>query len=258
MIEPVRSLELEGHNEEQVALMEERLILLDRDDNPIGKESKKTCHLMVNIQPPLSLLHRAFSVFLFRPSDGKLLLQKRASEKITFPSLWTNTCCSHPLAIESEMETSEEIGERLCFASNLNASSLDSGVRRAAQRKLNHELGIKAKQVPLSNFTYLTRIHYLAPSDGIWGEHEIDYILFITADVDLNVNLNECSDVTWVSPSELRAMIADPSNSFTPWFELIVNKFLFSWWEELLKQSEGKSVDTKLLTNFQDGKIHRM
>ncbi|KAI8453151.1 isopentenyl-diphosphate delta-isomerase [Phakopsora pachyrhizi] len=220
MIEPVRSLELEGHNEEQVALMEERLILLDRDDNPIGKESKKTCHLMVNIQPPLSLLHRAFSVFLFRPSDGKLLLQKRASEKITFPSLWTNTCCSHPLAIESEMETSEEIG-----------------VRRAAQRKLNHELGIKPKQVPLSNFTYLTRIHYLAPSDGIWGEHE---------------------NVIWVSPSELRAMIADPSNSFTPWFELIVNKFLFSWWEELLKQSEGKSVDTKLLTNFQDGKIHRM
>lgn len=27
--------------------------------------------------------------------------------------------------------------------------------------------------------TYLTRIHYKAQSDGVWGEHEIDYILFL-------------------------------------------------------------------------------
>lgn len=26
---------------------------------------------------------------------------------------------------------------------------------------------------------YLTRIHYKAQSDGVWGEHEIDYILFM-------------------------------------------------------------------------------
>jgi isopentenyl-diphosphate delta-isomerase type 1 len=39
------------------------------------------------------LLHRAFSVFLF-DSQNRLLLQQRAAEKITFPDLWTNTCCS--------------------------------------------------------------------------------------------------------------------------------------------------------------------
>ena len=43
------------------------------------------------------LLHRAFSAFVFRPSDGQLLLQRRAAEQITFPDMWTNTCCSHPL-----------------------------------------------------------------------------------------------------------------------------------------------------------------
>jgi len=147
--------ELEGHDQEQIALMEERLILLDQDDNAIGEESKKTCHLMVNILPPRSLLHRAFSCFLFRPSDGKLLLQKRAAEKITFPSLWTNTCCSHPLANQDEMDLKDNIG-----------------VRRAAQRKLYQELGIPTSQIPISDFVYLTRIHYLAPSDGLWGEHE--------------------------------------------------------------------------------------
>lgn len=110
------------------------------------------------------LLHRAFSVFLFNPTDGRLLLQKRADEKITFPSMWTNTCCSHPLAIKKELiELDQE------------------GVRNAAIRKLPHELGIKlgpgegdraGGDLEKDDFTYLGRIHYLAPSDGIWGEHE--------------------------------------------------------------------------------------
>lgn len=63
---------------------------------------------MTNIKQ--GLLHRAFSVFLFRPSDGKLLLQKRADEKITFPSMWTNTCCSHPLYIKSELVDENQQG----------------------------------------------------------------------------------------------------------------------------------------------------
>src|SRR5437764_7298054 len=75
--------------------------------------------------------------------------------------MWTNTCCSHPLGIPGE--TRDE----------LDAAVL--GVRRAAQRKLDQELGIPAKQVSLDKFEFLTRIHYKAPSDGLWGEHESKY-----------------------------------------------------------------------------------
>jgi isopentenyl-diphosphate delta-isomerase len=64
---------------------------------------------MTNINT--GLLHRAFSVFLFRPSDGRLLLQKRADEKITFAKMWTNTCCSHPLHIQSEIIEEGQLGE---------------------------------------------------------------------------------------------------------------------------------------------------
>ena len=110
------------------------------------------------------LLHRAFSVFLF-DSDNRLLLQQRASEKITFPDMWTNTCCSHPLGVPGET------------GSDLAASV--QGAKRAAQRKLDQELGIKAEQVPLNDFRFLTRIHYKAPSDGKWGEHESKTPLFI-------------------------------------------------------------------------------
>jgi isopentenyl-diphosphate Delta-isomerase len=110
---------------------------------------------MANIDQ--GLLHRAFSVFLF-DSNSRLLLQQRASEKITFPDMWTNTCCSHPLGIPGE--TGVTMQESIM------------GVKRAAQRKLDHELGIQAEQVPLELFKFLTRIHYKAPSSGKWGEHE--------------------------------------------------------------------------------------
>ena len=121
------------------------------------------------------LLHRAFSVFLF-DSENRLLLQQRASEKITFPDMWTNTCCSHPLGIPGE--TGSEL-----------AASVQ-GAKRAAQRKLDQELGIKAAQVPLDDFQFLTRIHYKAPSDGKWGEHESKIPVFFghgsndSADID--------------------------------------------------------------------------
>lgn len=111
---------------------------------------------MTNINA--GLLHRAFSVFLFDPTNHRLLLQQRASEKITFPDMWTNTCCSHPLGVPGET------------GADLATSVM--GVKRAAQRKLDHELGIKKEQVPLEDFQFLSRIHYLAPSDGKWGEHE--------------------------------------------------------------------------------------
>lgn len=110
---------------------------------------------MANIER--GLLHRAFSVFLF-DSQKQLLLQQRADEKITFPGMWTNTCCSHPLDIPGE--TGSSLKEAVM------------GVKRAAQRKLQHELGIQPAQVPIENFRFLARIHYLAPSNGQWGEHE--------------------------------------------------------------------------------------
>ncbi|KAG0652709.1 Isopentenyl pyrophosphate isomerase [Hyphodiscus hymeniophilus] len=210
------SAELDGHDEEQIRLMDEVCIVLDEDDKPIGNFSKKICHLMTNIDK--GLLHRAFSVFLFN-SKNELLLQQRAAEKITFPDMWTNTCCSHPLGIPGE--GGAELQEAVM------------GVKRAAQRKLDHELGIKAAQVPIENFNFLTRIHYKAPSDGKWGEHEIDYILFIKADVDIEPNFNEVRDTTYVTVDGLKTMFNDPALKFTPWFKLICHSLLFEWWEHL-------------------------
>jgi len=43
---------------------------------------------------------------------------------------WTNTCCSHPLSFDAELDENNALG-----------------VIRAAQRKLKHELGIDSHQV---------------------------------------------------------------------------------------------------------------
>lgn len=207
---------LSGYDEEQVRLMDEVCIVVDDNDVPIGKASKKLCHLMTSIDK--GLLHRAFSVFLFNERN-ELLLQQRASEKITFPDMWTNTCCSHPLAV------SGETGSTLADAVE--------GAKRAAQRKLGHELGIRKDEVPLDKFRFLTRIHYKAPSDGKWGEHEVDYILFIKASVHLEINENEVQATKYVSADELAKLLEDPSLKFTPWFKIICTSMLFEWWKQL-------------------------
>lgn len=134
--------------------------------------------------------------------------------------MWTNTCCSHPLGVPSET------------GSTLPAAI--QGVRHAAQRKLGHELGIKPEQAPVDRFDFLTRIHYLAPSDGKWGEHEIDYILFLRdADVSLAPSANEVRDTRWVTAGELKEMFKQEGLSFTPWFRLICETMLFEWWGHL-------------------------
>lgn len=45
------SAELEGHDEEQIRLMDEVCIVLDNDDKPIGTASKKLCKLQVDLIP---------------------------------------------------------------------------------------------------------------------------------------------------------------------------------------------------------------
>ncbi|RDA94783.1 hypothetical protein CP533_4225 [Ophiocordyceps camponoti-saundersi (nom. inval.)] len=205
-----------GHDKEQIRLMGEMCIVVDEDDTPIGSLSKKSCHLMTNINEGLT--HRAFSVILFNEKN-ELLLQQRASEKITFPDLWSNTVCSHPLAIPTET------GSTLPKATE--------GARRAAQRKLDHELGIGKEQAPLEEFHFLTRMHYTAASDGIWGENEITHIFIIKANVNLNVNPNEVKNTAYVSADELKKRLHDSASDFTPWFRLFCKSMLFEWWESL-------------------------
>jgi isopentenyldiphosphate isomerase len=117
------------------------------------------------------------------------------------------------------------------------------GVRRAAVRKLEHELGVKmdVEQFVVSANTCartahhccrhmqpITRIQYGARSNETWGENEVDYILMCQVDsVDLNINKNEASariasstgersqvsETRFVSADELKQLLVDDGKS---------------------------------------------
>ena len=217
----LNSLDSSRYDATQVSLLEEPCILVDESDRPIGRATKKDCHLLANIQQ--GMLHRAFSVFLFDQQNKRLLLQQRALTKITYPNHWTNACCSHPLDVPAEREG-------------------PAGVRNAALRRLAYELGIDTTRLSADSLHYVTRIQYRAdnvPSDGIFGEHEIDHVLLLIGNFELRPNENEVRETRYVEPDELREMIAAERNGssghelLTPWFKLIADKYLFKWWASL-------------------------
>ncbi|MFN8641790.1 MAG: isopentenyl-diphosphate Delta-isomerase, partial [Candidatus Binatia bacterium] len=105
-------------------MSDDRLILVDEHDTPIGADSRAACHAGTG------RLHRAFSIYLF-DRRGRLLLQKRSAAKLLWPQHWSNSCCSHP-----------RVGET---------------TDQAARRRLVEELGLETALQALFKFHYQAR-----------------------------------------------------------------------------------------------------
>ncbi len=220
----VEDSELQGYDQAQKEMMEENCIVVDDNDQIIGQESKVNCHLNEG------KLHRAFSVLLF-DSNNKLLIQQRADEKITFPSIWANSCCSHPLYQNGEQNGIE-------------------GAKSAAIRKLTQELGIKMGKIRLEDLNFITKMHYKSRADEKWIEHEVDYIFVVKMDVQINPNSNEIQRIKYVDKKELDNLFEMSNNGdvkIGPWFRLIRNHFLDKIWENM-----------ESLKDIEDQKVHHM
>ena len=203
----VPSTRLDGLDSSQAEMMEELVLCLDSDDNVIDSSSKFTTHHGEGI------LHRAFSVLIF-DSEGRLLVQQRSSDKITFPAVWANSCCSHPLDIVGENDDPIE------------------GVKEAARRKLDQELGIPRTITDDWKFHHIGRFEYKCRWDSDWVEHEIDHVLIVEADCEVDFNRNEIQSVDWLDNDSLIQMMERKgrwkSQLIAPWFEAIFNNFLGS------------------------------
>ena len=199
--------DLDQNDDYQTSLMEEAVILVNERDEVIGKESKAKAHHKAGV------LHRAFSVLVFN-SNRELLIQKRAQDKVTFPGVWANSCCSHPLSYDDELEDSV-------------------GVKRAAVRKLVQELGVNADAISVDDFQFVTRFMYSARMNETWIEREVDHVLLYYGDLEINPNPSEIEDVRWVNEDDLESMLIDENEIIAPWFRVIAARLMDnSWWEQ--------------------------
>jgi isopentenyl-diphosphate delta-isomerase len=166
--------------------MQEHIILVNEQDEPVGTEEKLKAH-------ELGLLHRAFSIFIFN-SKGELMLQQRALHKYHCGGLWTNTCCSHP-----------RVGE---------------GTAAAAHRRLQEEMGFDCELREVFSFVYKV------PFTNGLTEHEFDHVFVGTYDADPVLNPEEAASWKWISPTNLQAAIAADPDSYTYWLKVALPDLL--------------------------------
>ena len=174
-------------------MVEEKVILVDKNDNPIGLMNKLEAH-------EKALLHRAFSVYVLNDKN-ELMLQQRAHHKYHSPLLWTNTCCSH----QRENETNIQAGTR----------------------RLREEMGFETELKEMFHFIYK------APFDNGLTEHELDHVMIgYYNDVPV-INKEEVESWKWMKIEEVKNdMLVNP-DFYTVWFKIIFEEFYHHFDENL-------------------------
>lgn len=80
----------------------------------------------------------------------------------------------------------------------------------------------------------------------------VDYLLFIVRDVNVNPNPDEVADIKYVNRDQLKELLkkADAGEEglkLSPWFRLVVDNFLFKWWDHVEKGTLKKAADMKTI-----------
>ena len=151
--------------------------------------------------------------------------------------LWTNTCCSHPLNIETE--------------------NTPENITNALVKRLDYELGIKTEN---NIYQLIDKILYRAPSNDTYEEFEIDYLFIakLKEDSENNdyiygkdnlkniINKDEVDDIRFDTIENILKEIELHPEQFTPWFKILM-------------KSRGKLMDDILNGKIKyegfDGKI---
>ena len=157
----------------------EYVVLVDKNNKVLGFAPKLEAH---NNNTPL---HRGFSLFLFN-KKGELILQQRSNKKKTWPLVWSNSCCGHPMFNESNVD--------------------------AAKRRLQFELGISDVNI----FEIISSFQYKVKKDGI-VENEICPILIGFSNQEPRINKDEVENIKWISWEKFINDLNVNSSKYSPW-----------------------------------------
>ena len=187
--------------------MEDQIILVDEQDKETGRVGKLEAH-------EKGLLHRAFSIFIFRKilvdePDGtrtfhiQLLIQQRAEGKYHSGGLWANSCCSHPRVGEELLEAA---ARRLPEETGYTVSDLEGG-----------ETGAAGALEEKGAFVYT------AEFDNGLTEHEFDHVLIGWLRKDLldkepQPNPEEASRMEFVDVADVMQDVLKSPGKYAAWF----------------------------------------
>jgi isopentenyl-diphosphate delta-isomerase len=144
-------------------MTDDLVVLVNEQDEVVGTMKKSLVHT------DKTPLHRGLSVFVF-DENGRVIVQQRALHKKTWPGVWSNSCCGHPLPGET-YET-------------------------AARREVREELGIE-----LTDLEKVSDYRYRFERNGI-VENEICPVLRGKAVGEVKLDPAEAADWKWIEWDE--------------------------------------------------------
>jgi isopentenyl-diphosphate delta-isomerase len=167
----------------------ERVVLLDEQGRAVGVADKATVH---DRDTPL---HLAFSCYVFDPA-GRLLLTRRALGKLTWPGVWTNTCCGHPAP--------------------------DEPIIGAVARRLRDELGLQVSAIDL----ILPRFRYRALMPNGLVENELCPVFLAVTSAEPVPAPAEVDAVEWVDWLPFAHAVSAGERDVSPWCRLQVGELV--------------------------------
>ena len=179
-------------------MVEEKVILVDTNDNPIGLMNKLEAH-------EKALLHRAFSIFILNDKN-ELMLQQRAHHKYHSPLLLTNTCCSHQRENENNIQ--------------------------AGTRRLREEMGFETELKEMFHFIYK------APFDNGLTEHELDHVMIGYYNDIPVINDEEVESWKWMKIEDIKNDMIENPDIYTVWFKIIFEEFYHHFDENITAKNQ--------------------
>lgn len=158
----------------------QRVVLVDDQGHEVGVGLKSEIH---SASTPL---HLGFSCYVV-DETGRILLTRRALSKLTWPGVWTNSFCGHPLPGEQFQD--------------------------AVMRRAQEELG-----APVMNpQCVLPSFRYRAVDSGGIEENELCPVFVARLGGSLNPRASEVAEWTWIDISRVTEVVESAPFLLSPW-----------------------------------------
>lgn len=166
--------------------MSERIVFVDENDVPIGAGTREEAWA--------NGIYVRIVRAVIRDENGRILSQRRSKEKKSYPDRWTDSASGHV----DEGDTYDT----------------------AIKRELIEELGIN------TDLNFVGKFASKDVTDNkIILEFNAIYEGFINSSVQLKLQKSEVSDTKWYELSELKRLMKDSPNLFTPGFRELVARY---------------------------------